>query len=201
MRFLRYFSVSETNGYVDHEKLEGLEIRIQFMADNLKLLLTTLYRHNTLWHSFFSLPAIIEEINRINVKVTEMRFMNLAPRSCSVVKYLPAQHSNPVTVEEMVDFGNDKDKMIQYLARAMQLSYDNLPDHIRPCFLYIGMFPEDARISVSKLISLWIAEGFMQNIESGRLMEEVAERYLMDLIHSNMSVKGKHVLTPPTYDS
>ncbi|KAM3270082.1 toMV resistant protein Tm-2 netted virescent-like [Capsicum chacoense] len=73
----------------------------------------------------------------------------------------------------------------------MQLSYDNLPDHIRPCFLYIGMFPEDARISVSKLISLWIAEGFMQNIESGRLMEEVTERYLMDLIHSNMVMVSK----------
>ncbi|KAF3630148.1 putative LEC14B -like protein [Capsicum annuum] len=48
------------------------------------------------------------------------------------------------------------------------------------------MFPEDARIPVSKLISLWIAEGFVQNIESGRLKEEIAEDYLMDLISSNV---------------
>nr|XP_009777374.1 PREDICTED: putative late blight resistance protein homolog R1A-3 isoform X1 [Nicotiana sylvestris]XP_009777375.1 PREDICTED: putative late blight resistance protein homolog R1A-3 isoform X1 [Nicotiana sylvestris] len=73
-----------------------------------------------------------------------------------------------------------------YCRATMQLSYDNLPDYLRPCLLYMGMFPEDERIPVSKLISLWIAEGFVQNIESGRLTEETAEGYLMDLISSNM---------------
>ncbi|MCD7464725.1 hypothetical protein HAX54_053291 [Datura stramonium] len=33
--FLRYLYAKEINGYVDHEKLEGLETRIQFMADNV----------------------------------------------------------------------------------------------------------------------------------------------------------------------
>ncbi|KAK4356779.1 hypothetical protein RND71_022389 [Anisodus tanguticus] len=73
-----------------------------------------------------------------------------------------------------------------YSLSTMQLSYDNLPDYLRPCLLYMGMFPEDARIPVSKLTSLWIAEGFVQNIESGRSMEEAAEDYLMDLISSNV---------------
>ncbi|KAK6773644.1 hypothetical protein RDI58_028882 [Solanum bulbocastanum] len=68
----------------------------------------------------------------------------------------------------------------------MQLSYDNLPDCLKPCLLYLGMFPEDAIIPVSKLISLWISEDFVQNIESGRLIEEAAEGYLMDLISSNL---------------
>ncbi|KAG5598545.1 hypothetical protein H5410_029915 [Solanum commersonii] len=49
----------------------------------------------------------------------------------------------------------------------------------------------DAKIPVSKLISLWIAEGFVQNIESGRVMEEAAEGYLMDLIHSNVVMVSK----------
>ncbi|PHT75719.1 hypothetical protein T459_19241 [Capsicum annuum] len=57
----------------------------------------------------------------------------------------------------------------EYSLSTMQLNYDYLPDHLRPCLLYVGMFPEDARIPVSKLISLWIAEGFVQNIESGGL--------------------------------
>ncbi|KAJ8574227.1 hypothetical protein K7X08_026032 [Anisodus acutangulus] len=73
-----------------------------------------------------------------------------------------------------------------YSRATMLLSYDNLPDHLRPCLLYMGMFPEDARMSVSQLISLWIAEGFVHNIESGTLMEEAAEGYLMDLISSNV---------------
>ncbi|XP_009777479.1 putative late blight resistance protein homolog R1A-3 isoform X2 [Nicotiana tabacum] len=78
-----------------------------------------------------------------------------------------------------------------YSRETMQLSYDNLPDYLKPCFLYMGMFPEDARIRVSKLISLWIAEGFVQNIESERLMEETAEGYLMDLISSNVVMVSK----------
>ncbi|PHT39211.1 hypothetical protein CQW23_22784 [Capsicum baccatum] len=66
------------------------------------------------------------------------------------------------------------------------LSYDNLPDHLRPCLIYMGMFPEDARIPVSELISLWIAECFVQNIEESGRLEETAEGYLNDLISSNV---------------
>ncbi|MCD9644011.1 hypothetical protein HAX54_031969 [Datura stramonium] len=78
----------------------------------------------------------------------------------------------------------------EYSLSTMQLSYDNLPDYLRPCLLYMGMFQEDARIPVSKLISLWIAEGFVQKIESGRL-EEAAQGYLMDLISSNVVMVSK----------
>ncbi|MCE3050491.1 hypothetical protein HAX54_047348 [Datura stramonium] len=35
MKFLRYLYATEINGYVDHEKLECLETRIQFMANNV----------------------------------------------------------------------------------------------------------------------------------------------------------------------
>ncbi|KAM3327424.1 hypothetical protein P3S67_002550 [Capsicum chacoense] len=73
-----------------------------------------------------------------------------------------------------------------YSLSTMQLSYDNLPDHLRPCLLYMGMFPEDSRIPVSELISLWIAECFVQNIEESGRLEETAEGYLNDLISSNV---------------
>ncbi|KAM3249926.1 hypothetical protein T459_32335 [Capsicum annuum] len=71
-----------------------------------------------------------------------------------------------------------------YSLTTMQLSYDNLPDYLKPCLLYMGMFSEDARIPVSKLLSLWIAECFVQNIEC-------AEDYLMDLISSNVVMVSK----------
>nr|ANJ02804.1 RGA 0.21 [Solanum demissum] len=79
----------------------------------------------------------------------------------------------------------------EYSLATMQLSFDNLPDCLKPCLLYMGMFSEDARIPASKLISLWIAEGFVENTESGRLMEEEAEGYLMDLISSNVVIVSK----------
>ncbi|KAG5600177.1 hypothetical protein H5410_031547 [Solanum commersonii] len=85
-----------------------------------------------------------------------------------------------------------KDALFDYLDReleeyslvTMQLSFDNLPHCLKPCLLYMGMFPEDTRIPVSKLISVWTAEGFVQNIES-------AEDYLMDLISSNVVMVSK----------
>ncbi|KAH0637608.1 hypothetical protein KY285_037305 [Solanum tuberosum] len=79
----------------------------------------------------------------------------------------------------------------EYSLATMQLSFDNLPHCLKPCLLYMGMFSEDARIPASKLISLWIAEGFVENTESGRLMEEEAEGYLMDLISSNVVIVSK----------
>ncbi|XP_049364223.1 putative late blight resistance protein homolog R1A-3 [Solanum verrucosum] len=85
-----------------------------------------------------------------------------------------------------------KDALFDYLDReseeysqaTMQLSFDNLPDCLRPCLLYMGMFSEDAIIPVSKLISLWIAEDLVENIKS-------AEDYLMDLISSNVVMVSK----------
>ncbi|KAM3327411.1 hypothetical protein P3S67_002537 [Capsicum chacoense] len=73
-----------------------------------------------------------------------------------------------------------------YSLSTVQLSYDNLPDNLRPCLLYMGMFLEDARIPVSELINLWTAECFVQNIEESGRLEETAEGYLNDLISSNV---------------
>ncbi|KAL0327026.1 UNVERIFIED_CONTAM: putative disease resistance RPP13-like protein 3 [Sesamum angustifolium] len=45
------------------------------------------------------------------------------------------------------------------------LSYNHLPYHLKACFIYFGMFPEDYEIPVWKLVRLWIAEGFIQQKE------------------------------------
>ncbi|KAF5939609.1 hypothetical protein HYC85_023868 [Camellia sinensis] len=74
----------------------------------------------------------------------------------------------------------------QYLD-TLALSYNHLPPHLKPCFLYLRAFPEDQEISVQKLIWLWIAEGFIQKIEQ-KSLEEVAEGYLMDLIQRSLVI-------------
>ncbi|KAJ4974152.1 hypothetical protein NE237_007326 [Protea cynaroides] len=67
----------------------------------------------------------------------------------------------------------------------LALSYDNLPNFLKPCFLYLGLFPEDERINCETLIQLWIAEGFIQK-RGEESMEDVAEDYLEELIQRNM---------------
>ncbi|KAG8378701.1 hypothetical protein BUALT_Bualt07G0012600 [Buddleja alternifolia] len=71
------------------------------------------------------------------------------------------------------------------MEKIIALSYDKLPYHLRACFLYLGMFPEDFEIPVWKLIRMWIAEGFIQQKESISL-EETAENHLEDLINRNL---------------
>ncbi|KAL2243761.1 UNVERIFIED_CONTAM: putative late blight resistance protein R1A-10 [Sesamum indicum] len=80
-------------------------------------------------------------------------------------------------------FHNSKD--YEGCLKILSLSYNNLPVHLKPCFLYMGVFPEDSEIRVSKLTRLWIAEGFLKPIR-GKSLEEVAEKYLRDLIDRNL---------------
>ncbi|KAL0441374.1 UNVERIFIED_CONTAM: putative late blight resistance proteinR1B-8 [Sesamum radiatum] len=71
--------------------------------------------------------------------------------------------------------------------RVMYMSYQELPIHLKPCFLYMGVFPEDKVTYVSRLRKLWIAERFLKPI-SGKSLEEVAGEYLKDLIDRNLII-------------
>ncbi|KAG8378735.1 hypothetical protein BUALT_Bualt07G0016100 [Buddleja alternifolia] len=60
------------------------------------------------------------------------------------------------------------------ILEILNLSYDHLPQHLKACFLYMSVFPEDCKISVSKIIKLWVAEGFLKQKRT-KTLEEVAE--------------------------
>ncbi|KAH6781524.1 hypothetical protein C2S52_001733 [Perilla frutescens var. hirtella] len=68
---------------------------------------------------------------------------------------------------------------------VLSLSYSHLPVYLKPCFLYLGIFPEDHLIRVSQLIKLWIAEGFLKPNKSQSL-EEIAEGHVKDLVDRNL---------------
>jgi hypothetical protein len=67
----------------------------------------------------------------------------------------------------------------------LALSYTYLPRRLKPCFLYIGAYPEDFEIPVEELIKLWIAKGFIQHTIK-RNIEDVADDYLEELIDRNL---------------
>ncbi|KAF8405677.1 hypothetical protein HHK36_007754 [Tetracentron sinense] len=91
----------------------------------------------------------------------------------------------------------NKDEQEQVLG-ILALSFNNLPYHLKPCFLYLGMFPEDFAIPVGTLIKLWISEGFVpqpQQRAGGETMEEMAKLYLEELIHRCMVQVGERSST------
>ncbi|KAF8019957.1 hypothetical protein BT93_G0597 [Corymbia citriodora subsp. variegata] len=67
-------------------------------------------------------------------------------------------------------------------------SYDDLPWHLKSCFLYLGSFPKDVEIPATKVLHMWIAEGFVSSNayddeESEITVEDIAEQYLMELVN------------------
>ncbi|GLJ20225.1 hypothetical protein SUGI_0367050 [Cryptomeria japonica] len=47
----------------------------------------------------------------------------------------------------------------------LKLSYDSLPPHLKPCFVYLSFFPEDEEIDSQYLINLWVGEGYVAQEE------------------------------------
>ncbi|PHU30275.1 hypothetical protein BC332_02368 [Capsicum chinense] len=83
------------------------------------------------------------------------------------------------TVSSVV--ANDPDKCLGVLG----MSYGYLPNHLKPCFLSIGAFPEDFEIKAGTLIQVWAAEGFLK-VERLKSLEKVAEECLEDLVSRNL---------------
>ncbi|EOA15988.1 hypothetical protein CARUB_v10004109mg [Capsella rubella] len=71
--------------------------------------------------------------------------------------------------------------------RILSLSYEDLPMHLKHCFLYLANFPEDWKINLWILFSLWAAEG----IYNGSPIRDSGEGYLEELVRRNMVIPGK----------
>ncbi|XP_047972879.1 putative late blight resistance protein homolog R1A-10 [Salvia hispanica] len=79
----------------------------------------------------------------------------------------------------------ENDPADRIIKKFIFLSYDGLPYHLRACFLYLGVFPEDYKIPATKLIRMWIAEGFIQQ-NNDYSLEECGEMYLEELVSRNL---------------
>ncbi|XP_042059397.1 putative late blight resistance protein homolog R1A-10 [Salvia splendens] len=75
----------------------------------------------------------------------------------------------------------------------LSLSYNHLPNHLKPCFLYMGAFPEDYVISGPRLVQLWVAEGFVKS-NGERCLEEEAEDWLKSLVERNLFMVNDYII-------
>ncbi|KAG6528219.1 disease resistance protein Pik-2-like [Zingiber officinale] len=74
--------------------------------------------------------------------------------------------------------------------RILVLSYNDLPYHLKPCFLFLGIFPEDYEIHRKRLTRRWIAEGIVSGV-GGFPAEKVAERCFNQLVSRSLMQPSK----------
>ncbi|KAK2440047.1 putative disease resistance protein RGA4 [Trifolium repens] len=79
---------------------------------------------------------------------------------------------------EFSKINQHKDKIFEIL----KLSYDHLPSFLKKCFAYCSLFPKGFVFEKNTLIQLWVAEGFIQQSNDIRCVEDVGHEYFMSLL-------------------
>ncbi|XP_010034685.2 disease resistance protein RPM1 [Eucalyptus grandis] len=105
-----------------------------------------------------------------------------------------------------------KEGFIMTSLDILKLSCHQLPAYLKPCFIYMALFPVGFPIPTRRLVRLWLAEGLLDsrcyNIERDRKRqpEDVGETFILELADRNVihvvsqradgSPKACRMLTP-----
>ncbi|KAJ8492863.1 hypothetical protein OPV22_014584 [Ensete ventricosum] len=74
---------------------------------------------------------------------------------------------------------------------ALYLSYEDLPSHLKQCFLYCALFREDYAFDRAYIVQLWIAEGFV-HAEGDLTLEATGEEYFRELVRRSLLQSDPH---------
>jgi len=64
---------------------------------------------------------------------------------------------------------------------ALEISYNQLPSHLKPCFVCFSLFSEGSEFSSFYLAKLWEALGFLPQPNENETMDDVAIQFLHEL--------------------
>nr|KYP67146.1 Putative disease resistance RPP13-like protein 1 [Cajanus cajan] len=76
---------------------------------------------------------------------------------------------------------------------ALQISYFHLPAHLKRCFAYCSIFPKQYLLDRKELILLWMAEGFLQQIDGEQAMESAGDDCFNELLSRSLIQKDQDI--------
>lgn len=90
-----------------------------------------------------------------------------------------------VLVPAAASSANNERKAILSMRMAMKMvftaSYDDLPQDLKSCFLYLAAYPNNITHSAKEIVRMWMAEGFIKP-RKGKTLEELGHMHLRELV-------------------
>lgn len=92
-----------------------------------------------------------------------------------------------------------EDKKLSSVYRVLSLSYEDLPKHLKHCFLCLAHFPGDYKIDLEKLFLCWAADGRITSFKDGKTIRQSGKDCLEELVTRNMVTVSKNNLSWETH--
>uniref|UniRef100_A0A0D9XLB0 Uncharacterized protein n=1 Tax=Leersia perrieri TaxID=77586 RepID=A0A0D9XLB0_9ORYZ len=113
-------------------------------------------------------------------------------RKCKGIPFIAASLGHKVRLEEdrrkwaSILQGEDWSSNSNDFKRALQLSYEQLDSHLKPCFAYSSIVSQKFQFEEEWLIQLWMAQGLIQpNPNSNEPMEDTGRSYFSTLVEQS----------------
>nr|UBY07158.1 NBS-LRR disease resistance protein [Dasypyrum villosum] len=103
------------------------------------------------------------------------------------------------TLLNSIGRGLTEDQSLEEMKKILLFSYYDLASYLKPCLLYLSIFPEDYEITRGRLIWRWISEGLVYDEKQDTSLYELGNRYFNELVNRSMiqpigiDVEGKVV--------
>uniref|UniRef100_A0A0E0FJX5 Uncharacterized protein n=1 Tax=Oryza nivara TaxID=4536 RepID=A0A0E0FJX5_ORYNI len=134
----------------------------------------------------------------VDISEAILRKCNGLPLAIVSVGGMLARMKNKTKAEwqkvcDRLGYGLEANDTLGGMRKILSLGYNDLPYHLKACFLYLSVFPEDYEIRRGPLVRQWVAEGFIGGMQELNL-EEVADKYFDEFI-------ARSIVTPARIDS
>uniref|UniRef100_A0A0E0NWP0 Uncharacterized protein n=1 Tax=Oryza rufipogon TaxID=4529 RepID=A0A0E0NWP0_ORYRU len=176
---------------IEDEHLKAIEVwDVKRLGDKLRSLFLMIFESKELFlrRLFGQLHECPQNIQKVSESV--LKKCGGMPLAINSIAGLLA--SRPVkNLEEMQNLQNslgsemDSFSTMEKIKQILLLSYNDLPYHLKTCFLYFSIFPEDYKIKRKNVVRQWVAEGFVSD-KRGQSAEQVAESYFAEFINRSI---------------
>nr|AGP75914.1 CNL2 [Triticum monococcum subsp. monococcum] len=90
------------------------------------------------------------------------------------------------TLLNSIGRGLTEDQNLEEMKKILLFSYYDLPSYLKPCLLYLSIFPEDHKIMRDRLIWRWISEGLVYSDKQETSLYELGNSYFSELVNRSM---------------